>query len=169
MKAKKIAVWGIMGALALVLTAFEGLLAIPFLPVGAKPGFSNIITVAAAMTFGTGGAIYISVLKALFAFFTRGGAAFLLSALGGISSAFVTAALLKIKRSPFSLVGISIIGALIHNSGQLLGAFILTKTSSIFYYAIVLALFGLVCGFLTGVILNAVKPYLNKINFKEKN
>ena len=74
MKTNKVAFLGIFGALALVLSFLESMLVpdIPFLPVGAKPGLSNIITMYIAGTMGFPGAIYITMLKALFALITRG-------------------------------------------------------------------------------------------------
>ncbi|MDD6011596.1 MAG: heptaprenyl diphosphate synthase, partial [Oscillospiraceae bacterium] len=60
MRAKKTAFLGILGALALVLGFLEQLIVpdIPFLPVGAKPGLSNIVTMYTACTLGFPGALY---------------------------------------------------------------------------------------------------------------
>ena len=64
MKTNKVAFLGIFGALALVLSFLESMLVpdIPFLPVGAKPGLSNIITMYIAGTMGFPVAIYITML-----------------------------------------------------------------------------------------------------------
>ena len=77
-KAKTVSLYGILGALALVLSLFEGMLfpELPFLPAGAKLGLSNIVTMFAASLSGLFGALYITALKALFAFITSFGVCF---------------------------------------------------------------------------------------------
>ncbi len=164
MKSKRVALWGIMGALAIVVSFLEGLFDIPFLPPGTKPGLSNVITVAAAMISGLGGAAYITAVKSLFALLTRGTTAFLLSFSGGMLSTLGTVMLLKRKKCPFSLLGISVIGALLHNAGQLAVAAMISGTSALIYYAPVLLIFSLIAGALTGFVLTAIKPFMQKIS-----
>lgn len=167
MKAKKIALFGIMGALAIVVSFLEGVFNVPFLPPGAKPGLSNIITLCALTLINFWGGIYIVAAKAVFALITRGGVAFLLSFSGGICSLIVMAALLRTKKCPFSIVGISIIGAIIHNMAQLGVSILITKTPSLIYYLPVLAVFSLISGSVTGVIIKILKPYLQKLREKD--
>ena len=53
MKARKTALLGILCAQAIALSFLESLIpALPFLPPGAKPGFSNIVTMFAVLTLG---------------------------------------------------------------------------------------------------------------------
>ena len=162
MKVKKIAFLGIMGALAIAVSFVEGFFNIPFLPPGAKPGLSNIITVSAYFISGTWGAIYIALLKALFALVTRGGVAFLLSFSGGMLSAFIMILLLKMKKCPFSVMGISVIGAIFHNTGQIIASVIITKTVSLIYYLPALMVFSVIAGLVTGAVLKALNPLLKK-------
>ena len=70
MKINKIAFLSMFGAVALVLSFLEGTLVpdIPFLPVGAKPGLSNVVTMYIASACGLSGAMYITMLKVLFVF-----------------------------------------------------------------------------------------------------
>lgn len=167
MKAKKIALFGIMGALAITVSFLEGLFNIPFLPPGAKPGLSNVITLCALTLVNLWGGIYIVIVKALFALLTRGFIAFLLSFSGGMISLLVMAFLLKIKRCPFSIVGISIIGAIIHNTAQLGVSILITKTPMLIYYLPVLIVFSLFSGTVTGVIIKILKPYIQRIREKD--
>lgn len=162
MKTKKIALLGVMGALAIAVTFLEGFFNIPFLPPGAKPGLSNVITISAFFISGTWGAIYITVVKALFTLITRGGIAFLLSFSGGMLSAFVMILLFKVKKCPFSLIGISIIGAIFHNTGQIIASVFVTKTISLLYYLPALLVFAVIAGAVTGVILKGIKPLLKQ-------
>ena len=85
---------------------------VPGLPPGAKPGFSNIATMAAAAQLGFGGAFPITLLKAGFAGLTRGATAFFMSAAGGVLSMLVMLPLLRGKRNPFGAVGTGILCAI---------------------------------------------------------
>ena len=71
--------------------------------------------------------------------------------------------LLKHADKLFGLIGISVLSALAHNIGQLFAAIFITGTASIAYYAPALALFGIATGAVTGIILRAVMPALDKI------
>ena len=82
---------------------------------------------------------------------------------GGILSAAAMYLLMKYARRALGLIGISVICALCHNAGQLAAAVFITDTASIVYYAPALALFGIATGTVTGIILKAVIPSLEKI------
>jgi heptaprenyl diphosphate synthase len=162
--ASKIAFFGIMGALALVFSFLENLLpAFPFLPPGAKPGLSNIVTMFAACTLGLPAALYVAVLKAFFALLTRGVTAFFMSLCGGLLSAVAMYLLFKLN-GKIGILGISVISALMHNLGQLTVSFFLVGSSAVFGYAPFLLLFGIVSGFITGVIFRILLPVVNKIS-----
>ena len=57
------------------------------------------------------------------------------------------------------IVGISIIGAIIHNTAQLGVSILITKTPMLIYYLPVLIVFSLFSGTITGVIIKILKPY----------
>jgi len=168
----KTALVAILCGLALCLGFLESLIPpIPLLPPGAKLGFSNIITMFAAGSLGLPSALLIAALKGGFAFITRGATAGIMSLSGGILSAAAMYLLMKCARKVLGLIGISVICALCHNAGQLLAAILITDTASIVYYAPALALFGIATGTVTGIVLRAVIPALEKIkkhfvNFK---
>lgn len=163
-RAQKTALLGMLGAAALALSFLENLIpGLPGLPPGAKPGFSNIATMAAAAQFGFAGAFPITLLKAGFAGLTRGATAFFMSAAGGLLSMPVMLLLLRGKRSPFGTAGTGILCAVAHNLGQLLTARVLTGTNAVFGYAPLLLLFSLLTGIVTGVVYGAVSPYLKQI------
>ena len=161
--AYKTALSAILCALALSLSFLESLLPpIPFLPPGAKPGFSNIITMFAAGSLGLVQTLLIVLVKGCFAFVTRGVTAGIMSLSGGILSAVTMFILLRYGDKIFGLMGISVISAIFHNIGQLIAAAFITGTSSIVYYAPALAVFGIATGAVTGVIFKAVIPALDK-------
>lgn len=160
----KIALSAILCALALSLGFLESMLPpIPLLPPGAKPGFSNIITMFAAGSIGLPSALAIAVIKGGFAFITRGVTAGIMSISGGLLSAIAMYLLMRYARKIFGFIGISVICALCHNVGQLFAATFITGTANIIYYAPALAVFGLMTGAVTGVIFGAVMPVLEKM------
>lgn len=169
-KTEKIALMGVIGALALALSATESFIVpdIAFLPPGAKPGLSNIVTMFAASCISAPAAIYVVIIKALFAFVTRGATAFLMSLCGGLLSALVMILFLRLKKESVSLIGVGIVSALMHNCGQLLVSFFMTGTSAVIGYAPYLILFGTLTGFVTGSILRVTIPVIEKIMKRNK-
>lgn len=162
---KRVALLGIMGALALALSFLESLIpALPGLPPGAKPGLSNIVTMFLASSSGIADAFFITVLKAVFAGITRGATAMLMSASGGLLSTVAACILLRSKRSNIGYIGIGIICAVCHNIGQLISACLISGTPSlIFGYGPLLLIFAVATGFVTGTVLKTVIPALNRI------
>ncbi len=169
-KAGTICLFGVLGALALVLGAFENALFpnVAFLPAGAKIGLSNVVTMFAASLSGFFGALYITLLKAGFAFVTRGAVAGLMSLCGGALSTAVLCFLIKREGKNLSFVGIGVLCAVFHNLGQLLCACFLSGAAMLGYGKYLL-FFAIVSGSLTGVLLNAVMPRLKKITSLKKN
>ena len=116
--ARRVAVTGLLGALALALSFLESLLPpLPVLPPGAKLGLSNIAVLFAVQSLGLLPALGVALVKGVFAGLTRGGVAFLMSLSGGLLSTCVTFLLSRLKRPRFGLMGLGIAGALAHNTG----------------------------------------------------
>lgn len=166
MKTNRVALLGIFGAVALVLSFLESMLVpdIPFLPVGAKPGLSNIITMYIAGTMGFPGAVYITMLKALFALITRGATGAFMSFLGGLLSTVAVCLLIKYQGRVFSYLGLGIVGAVMHNLGQLVAACIVSGTFALMNYGKYLLIFALITGTVTGSVLMVLMPRLEKIS-----
>lgn len=162
---RKIALTGIMCALALALSYLETLIpAYPGFPPGAKPGLSNIVTMFMAGGAGPLYAFFITVIKGLFAGVTRGFTAMLMSLSGGILSTAAACLLFRFTNNKLGYIGISIVCAVCHNIGQLAAACIISGTASLVVgYGPLLLIFAVVTGLLTGAILKAVMPTLAKI------
>ena len=162
--ARRVALAGILGAQALALAWLESLLpAFPFLPPGAKPGLSNIVTMFAISTLKATDALFVVIIKAGFAGITRGLTAFLMSLCGGLMSLAAMCLLFRIiKKNPLGLIGSGVCCALAHNLGQLIAAAIITDTVTIAGYAPALIIFGVCTGIVTGLIFRTVSPLLIK-------
>ena len=156
--AKRAAVCGLLGALALALSWLEGLLPpLPGIPPGAKPGLANLTVLCAADLFGFPAALFLALLKGGFAFLTRGVTPGILSLAGGLLSApAMTLVLRKTHASPL-FAGVA--GALAHNAAQLAAAQVLTGPAAWAYIPGMLLL-GVVSGLLTGAVYLAVSAGL---------
>lgn len=160
---RKLALTGLLGALAIALSAAESLFPpLPFLPPGAKPGLSNIAAMFAAGQVGLGPALCIALIKAGFAGVTRGVTALLMSLAGGVCSTLVMAALLRMRKRPWGLMGVGIAGALTHNLAQLAVAATLVSSAFLTYLPWLLV-FAVITGSLTGILLRALWPALQKL------
>ena len=127
----KIALFGVLSAVALTLSYLEGLIpTVAFMPPGAKMGFSNIATMFAASSMGIVSALAITFIKALFAGITRGVTAFFMSLCGGILSTVTMYLLFKLSKKT-GYMAIGIICALVHNFGQLIVAIITAGNLSV--------------------------------------
>ena len=166
--AYKVALPAILCALALSLGFIESMIPpLPFFPPGAKPGFSNIITMYAAGSLGFPSAAAIALVKGLFAFVTRGVTAGIMSLSGGLLSAFAMFLLMRYAKKILGMVGISVICAVVHNMGQLAAAVFITGTADVINYAPALTFYGIITGALTGIILGSVLPALEKLKISE--
>ncbi len=167
-KIRKTALLGILGALALVLSFAESLLMpqTAFLPLGVKPGLSNIVTMLVTDSMGFFGGLYIVLLKAVFALVTRGATAGLMSLSGGMLSLSVVALMLKIKSENVTMIGIGVLSSCAHNMGQVTASCLITGTGAIMNYAPFLLLFGIMTGVVTGTILQIVIPKIQKATVK---
>lgn len=159
----KIALFGVLSAVALTLSYLEGLIpTVAFMPPGAKMGFSNIATMFVASSMGIVSALAITFIKALFAGITRGVTAFFMSLCGGILSTVTMYLLFKLSKKT-GYMAIGIICALVHNFGQLIVAIITAGNLSVLGYAPVLLISGTVTGAVTGTVLRAVMPALERV------
>ena len=164
-KTRRIALSGLLFALAMALSFIEGTLTIPGLLPGMKLGRANIVVMYALFFMGPRQARVRDVLKALFVCLGSGFTAGFLSLCGGLLSLLVMWVLyylLPVRPTWFSL---SVCGALAHNIGQLLGAGVIISSSLSFYYAPVMLVLGLVMGMLTSITLRAMLPALGRLGY----
>lgn len=150
---------GVLGALAVALSALEGCL--PALPVpGARLGLANLAVTAALFWLGLPAGISVGGIKTVFVLLTRGLTAAMMTGAGTLLAVLVMAAMRALYRRRFvTFVGVGVAGAAAHNTGQLLCAALLLG-GGVWYYLPLLLLCAAVCGVLTGLLLNLVLPRL---------
>lgn len=165
-KAQTVALYGIMVALAFVFSYFESL--IPFsvgIP-GVKLGLANLVVVVALYIMKPSQAFSISLIRILLTSLTFGNITVSLpySLCGGLLS---FAVMYFAKKTKLSVVGVSMLGGICHNIGQIIVAAIIMETSKIAYYLPVLLVSGLLTGLLLGVVSKTVINRFEKINFNK--
>ena len=167
-KTRRIALSGLLFALAMALSFIEGTLTIPGLLPGMKLGLANIVVMYALFFMGPRQALVLDVLKALFVFLVSGFTAGFLSLCGGLLSLLVMAMLYYVVPVRPTWFILSVCGALAHNVGQLLGAGVIISSSLSLYYAPVMLVLGLVMGALTSITLKALLPALGRLGFSTR-
>ena len=148
---KRLAFLAVAIALSMILAFVESqippLSAVP----GVKIGLANIVTVFLLYRLGWKEAVTVSLIRVLLSALLFGSFVSLMySAFGALLSLLV---MIPSKRFlPFSPIGVSVLGAVAHNAGQILAALILLGNAAIVYYLIPLTLSGLIAGILVGLL-----------------
>lgn len=149
---KKMILMGLLISQALVLSIVEKVLPSPIPIPGVKLGLANIISLFTIIVFGFKEAIIIVILRNLLAsIFVGGISSFLYSITGGLMSVVIMSFIYKNFNSQFSIVAVSVIGAVFHNIGQIFIASMIIKDTKIFYYLPILIISGVITGILIGV------------------
>ncbi|SER93974.1 Gx transporter family protein [Salisediminibacterium halotolerans] len=138
---------------AILISLLEFFVFIPLPIPGIKLGLANIITLMAIFFLDFRYVINVVVIRCLVvAVLTRGVLTLAFSLTGGILSAIVMAVLYKKFSAHFSIKGISIAGAIVHNTAQITVAAFLIGQVVIFYYLPILLVSAVVTGWITGSI-----------------
>ncbi|MFQ6090865.1 MAG: Gx transporter family protein [Candidatus Bipolaricaulia bacterium] len=154
---RRVTTFAVLLALGVALWVLETLLP-PLLPLpGAKLGLSNIVVLFTMLSLGLWEGIYLAILRSLLGSLIGGtflSVGFFLSFGGAVASALAMALCLRFFGRIFSLIGISIVGAVVHNMVQLLLVYYLfVRQPGILYYLPFLLWAGLLSGAVTGAIL----------------
>ena len=161
MDTKKISLYGVLIALALILSYVESqipaFVAIP----GMKLGLTNIVVLVTLYIIDAKSAMAINVLRIIVVSILFGTAMSLaFSITGGMLSTIVMIILKKTNR--FKIVGVSAAGGITHNIGQIIAAMIFMNTKAIAWYLPVLWVSGIFSGVIIGIIGGLVCGRLRK-------
>ncbi len=151
MKAKRIALLGLLTAIALTIFLLEA--QIPALiPVpGVKLGLSNIVTVFAVFTLGAwDGAAVLACRIFLGAAFAGNFSTILYSASGGLCAILATVGLKRVLKED-QLWAAGCLGAVAHSVGQMIAAIAVTRTPGLLVYLPVLVIVSIFTGLFTGL------------------
>lgn len=145
----------LLAAVAVVLGYFEGIIiAFMFLPPGIKLGLANTVLLYSVYLLGPGYSVILMILKVVLTGFMSGNlaAAFLYSMGGGALSLGMMLLVKKLGgNDKVSIVGVSVVGAVFHNVGQLLVASLVVRTPGLMLYIFPLLISAVVTGVITGL------------------
>ena len=151
MAGKRVAQYGLLVALALVLSYIAAQIPAFFVVPGMKLGLTNVVVLVALYRMGSKDALILNLVRILLVAFTFGNTFSMLYSLAG--GFFSYLAMLAGKKSKaFSAVGVSVLGGVAHNIGQILVAMAVLETGKLVYYLPFLLVSGLAAGVLTGVL-----------------
>ena len=162
-KVKNIAFYGMMIALALIFSYIETFIPVSaFIPIpGVKLGLANIVVIFALYTMKNRDAFIISIIRVVISGFLFGNLTTIVYSLaGGLLSLIV---MIILKKTKLSMIGVSMVGGVCHNIGQLGVAVILTETIRIAYYVPVLLVSGMITGLLMGFVAKLIVDRVDKI------
>ncbi len=150
-KPRTIALMGICAAIAMVLSYVESLIPLSFAVPGIKLGLANIAVVFVLYKLGAKEAVLVSLIRILWMAVLFGN--FLTLAYSVAGAVLSLTAMILLKRSErFSTVGVSVVGGILHNAGQILVAAIVMDTAQIAYYLPVLCVSGIAAGVAIGLV-----------------
>lgn len=163
-KITRMAVLGLLTTMALILSYVESLLppiwaAVP----GIKIGLPNIIIILLLYKSGYKAAATVSFIRVFLVALLFGSMMTFAYSLAGAVLSLTLMALCK-RFNVFSPVGVSIVGGVTHNLGQILVAIALFNTVQLGYYMIVLAVTGTVAGVFIGLAGSLLLRRLGKFN-----
>lgn len=162
-KARKIALSGLLTSLMLVFGLIERQFPLTAAVPGVKLGLANSVLLYALYMMGVRQTVILMLLKSLMSWLIyMNMSAMLYSLAGGILS--VAAMILLSRVKDVSAVGVSALGAVFFNIGQIfMAAWVLSTPQLIVTYLPILMVSGVVTGILTGVVAQMVMKHLKHL------
>lgn len=162
MKTKRIAYLGLLTALAFVFSYIEFLIPVNIGVPGAKLGLANLVIIVALYTLNEKDAFILSMIRIVLVGFTFANLASMLYSLAGGILSFLAMLAAK-KTQKLSITGVSVVGGVFHNIGQILIAIWVVKTVSLVYYLPVLMISGIIAGVAIGILGGVVTVRIKKV------
>ena len=148
---KRIAVLGVLTAVALTVFAIEARLpSLAPIP-GIKLGLANIVTVWALVMLGPVDAALVLLARILLGSLFCGSATTLMYSLSGGTLCYLVSLLLYRLVGKKQIWVLSVVGAMAHNVGQLVTASLVMRSAAVWSYAPVLMISGIITGAFTGM------------------
>ncbi len=149
--ARTVALYGMLIALAFVFSYIESLIPIPIPVPGVKIGLANLVNVVGLYTVGAAGTAAVGLVRIVLVGFTFGNTFSMIYGLAGGALSLLVEIIAK-RSGIFGCMGVSVLGGIFHNIGQLAVAAFVTRTAGVFTYLPVLAVSGIIAGTLIGIL-----------------
>lgn len=165
-KINKMIFLSLLVSIGLALSVLESAIPIPIPLPGAKLGLSNMVILVTLVLFGFKEALTVGILKSIVFVLVTGSVSSLFYSLSGaILSCIAMYIAYKYFSNIFSLIGVSIFGAVAHNFAQVSVAVIIMNNIRIYSYYPALILISLFTGYFVGLSSIYISNNLEK-NFK---
>ena len=116
---KKLIFLSLLVSIGLALSIIESMMPVPFVAPGAKLGLSNMVILITLVLFGFKEALTVGILKSIIFTLAVGSVSSLFYSLSGsLLSCLTMYVVYKNFSKVFSLIGVSIFGAIAHNFAQ---------------------------------------------------
>lgn len=148
---KRMVTYGMMISLAFLLSYIETLIPIHLGVPGVKLGLANLVTILCLYIMGVKGAAMVSLVRIVLTGLTFGNLFSMIYSMAGGLLSLVLMAVCK-KKDWFSQIGVSIVGGVGHNIGQLAVAAAVVENAGVFYYLPFLMGTGIAAGALVGLL-----------------
>lgn len=148
---RKYAFLGLFSALAIILSYVESLFPVFIGVPGVKLGLANLAVLFILERYSWREALSVSGIRIIVTGFLFGNMFSILYSLAGALFSLTVMTFLK-KKTEASLYAISMAGGIAHNIGQILVAMAVVENLSLIYYVPVLLIFGMITGFLIGLL-----------------
>ncbi|MBR5538521.1 MAG: Gx transporter family protein [Clostridia bacterium] len=161
---KKLTFLGVLASVALILSYIEAILPPIYAAVpGIKVGLPNVVILFLLYRYGVKEAAAVSFIRLIVSMMLFGSPTMFIYSLAGAVLSLIFMAILK-KTKLFSSIGVSVVGGVMHNLGQVLCAMFLLETAEIGYYMFVLVISGTLAGIFIGLLGGIL---LDKLNAKK--
>lgn len=148
---RKLTILSFLISVAMILSYIEAQIPAFVAVPGVKLGLSNIASVFALYALGAPFAVLVSLVRVFLSSLLFGNFAMMIYSLSGAALALISMVLVK-KINLFSEVGVSVVGGVFHNAGQIAAAAVMMKNAGIAYYILPLIISGTVAGIAVGVV-----------------
>ena len=166
-KAKRLTVIALSVSLAMIFSFVESQIPLLAMVPGMKIGLANIVTVFLLYSLGLPEAMLVSLIRVCLSALLFGNlTSFIYSVTGAVVS--LIAMVLAKKILPFGVTGVSVIGALMHNAGQVGAACAVMGTAALAVYFIPLIITGTVSGVIIGVLAGIVAKRVTRFIYPKK-
>lgn len=159
MKTKDVAVIGVLAAFGAILSYIEAILSFTTGIPGVKIGLANIAVVVALYMYGSKNAFMINIVRIIVVGLLFGNAFSMVFSAAGAIISFVVMVLFK-KTNRFSILGVSTVGGVAHNIGQIMIAALVVDSYSVIYYMPALFIAGIITGVMIGFVSKMLIKYI---------
>ncbi|MFQ9608475.1 MAG: Gx transporter family protein [Lachnospira sp.] len=159
---KKIALCGVLTALAMIFSYIESVIPVPIPVPGIKLGVANIAVITILYVLGVKEAIVINLLRIVLTSLLFGNVNSFLFSISGAALSLTIMIIMK-KLDFFSYIGVSVCGGVMHNIGQIIAAVFIMGSEAIVFYLPVLIVSGVFTGVVIGVVSGIVAKHVRKV------